>query len=106
MYNVYFYFHVIFETLSYLSHLILWFPLQGLKHPEHVEGELGELDLIRHVSYYNNLLERQGHDRRSLHRWSDQGVQPVTKNNTVAVRVQHVGNGVRLDEGPNLPEDK
>ena len=42
-----------------LVHLILWLPLQCLKHAEHVEGELGELHLVRNVPHNYHLQQNK-----------------------------------------------
>ena len=42
-----------------LVHLILWLPLQRLKHAEHVEGELGELHLVRNVPHNYHLQQNK-----------------------------------------------
>ena len=42
--------------MNYLSQLILRFPLKCLQHAEHVQGQLRELHLVRHIPHNDDFL--------------------------------------------------
>lgn len=56
--------------------VLLWFPLQRLDHPEHVHGELGELDLFGRAAHDEDLLEGEGHVLRPFHGRCRQRAEP------------------------------
>ena len=88
----------------HLANLFLGLPLERLQHPEHVQGQLGELDLLAEVAHDDDLLEAERHHRAPLHRGDHQGAQAVRQHEAVAVAIDHVEEGVALNKDLNLAQ--
>ena len=87
------------EYVMNLSQIVLRLPFQSLQHSEHVQRELGELDLVHHVAYNDDLLQRKCHHGTPFNRRSYQWIEPMGQYDAVAVRIQDVDDGICLDEG-------
>ena len=91
-------------VIVHLTHLVLGLALQCLQHPEHVQGQLGELDLLAEVAHDDDLLEAERHHGAPLHGRDHQWAQAVREHEAVTVGIDHVEECVALHEDLDLAQ--